>query len=130
MKRRTYLELIAASSLAAIPALARGEVKPIVLLVDLEVDPAKEQQMLHIFHTQFAPTAAKQPGFIDVQMLKLRKALQGPAPAGANYRFTLKMQSEEDRQKWIATPIHNKLWPTIEATLVSKNYTVLLYDVA
>jgi len=115
---------------AALPVSAQNGLKPIQLHVDLEVDPAKEQQMLHIFHTQFAPAAAKQPGFIDGRMLKLRKAIQGSAPAGANYRFVLRFQSEEQRQKWVATPIHQKLWPKIEDTLSSKNYTVLLYDVA
>lgn len=127
MKRRTYLKAMAA---AALPVSAQSSLKSIQLHVDLEVDPAKEQQMLHIFHTQFAPAAAKQPGFIDGQMLKLRKVVQGSAPAGANYRFVLRFQSEEQRQKWIATPIHQKLWPRIEDTLSSKNYTVLLYDIA
>ncbi len=97
--------------------------------MDLEVDPAKEQRMLHIFHTQFAPAASQQPGFIDGKMLKLRRTVQGSAPAGANYRFVLTFQSEEQRQKWVATPVHQKLWPTIEETLSSKNYTVLLYDI-
>ena len=134
MKRRTYLKSMAASAAAALPLAAQPSAKPgakpIQLYVDLAVDPAKEQEMLHIFHTQFAPAASKQPGFIDAKMLKLRQAIQGSAPTGANFRFVLRFQSEEQRQKWIATPIHQKLWPTIENTLSAKNYIVLLYDVA
>jgi hypothetical protein len=61
-------------------------------------------------------------------MLKLRKALQGSAPAGVNYRFQLTYESEEMRQKWVASDVHQKVWPTIEKTLSSKNYTVLLFD--
>ena len=121
--------MAAGGAAAALPASAQSDRKPIQLHVDLEVDPAKEQQMLHIFHTQFAPAASKQPGFIEGKMLKLRRTVQGSAPAGANYRFVLTFQSEEQRQKWVATPIHGKLWPTIEETLSSKNYTVLLYDI-
>jgi hypothetical protein len=32
------------------------------------------------------------------------------------------------RQKWVASDVHKKAWPTIEKTLSSKNYTVLLFD--
>ena len=45
--------------------------------------------MLHAFETVFRPAAAKQPGYVDVQMLRLHSAFQGSAPAGMNYRFTL-----------------------------------------
>jgi hypothetical protein len=101
---------------------------PIQLHVDLSVDPAKEEAMLHNFKTIFRPAASKQPGYIDVQMLKLRSAVQGKAPEAGNYRFVLTFVSEELRQKWVASAIHQKVWPTIENTLTSKNYTVLLYD--
>jgi len=86
--------------------------------------------MLHNFHNTFRPAAAKQPGFIDVKMLKLHSALAGAAPSGANYRFELTFASEEQRKAWVATATHQQVWPTIEKTLVSKNYNVLLYDEA
>jgi len=85
--------------------------------------------MLHNFETIFRPEAARHQGYIDVKMLKLRTALQGSAPAGINYRFSLTYRSEELRQKWVASPEHKRVWPTIENTLSSKNYTVLLFDV-
>ena len=84
--------------------------------------------MLQRFHGPFKKAASQQPGYIDAQMLKLRSALQGSAPSGANYRFVLVFQTEEQRQKWVASAAHKKLWPTIEETLANKNYTVLLYD--
>ena len=101
---------------------------PIQLHVDLSVNPAKEQEMLRNFKTIFRPAASKQPGYIDVQVLKLRSALQGKAPEAANYRFVLTFASEALRQKWVASAIHQKVWPTVENTLKSKDYTVLLYD--
>jgi heme-degrading monooxygenase HmoA len=102
----------------------------IQLHVDLSVAPAKQDEMLHIFHSEFRPAASKQPGFKDLQMLKLRSTLGGTAPAGSNYRFVLTFESEEQRLKWVETPIHKELWPKIEATLQSREYTVLLYDTA
>ena len=129
MKRRTCLQAILAGGAAA-GALAAGGDSPILLHVDLAVDPAREQEMLHNFHTIFLPEAAKHAGYIDVNMLKLRQALQGSAPAGVNYRLALTYRSEELRQKWVASPGHRRVWPTIEKTLLSRNYTVLLFDVA
>jgi hypothetical protein len=133
MKRRTSLKTIlaGAGSLAAgKTVLAAAPEHPIQLHVDLAVDPAREQEMLHNFQTIFRPAASKQAGYIDAQMLKLRSALQGKAPEASNYRFVLTFASEELRQKWVASATHLKVWPTVENTLKSKNYTVLLYDTA
>lgn len=127
MKRRICLQTLLASA-CAITARASSKDRPIQLHVDLSVDPGKESEMLHNFHTVFRPAASKQPGFVDVKMLKLRSPLAGAAPAGANYRFELTFASEEQRQAWVATSTHQQVWPTIEKTLASKNYTVLLYD--
>ena len=127
MKRRACVtSILAGAAAAALPGASAAH--PIQLHCDLAVDPAKEQQMLKAFRTSFRPTATKHPGYIEVRMLKLRTAVQGAVPAGANYRFELTFESEELRQKWIASADHQKVWPMIENTLSSKNYTVFLYD--
>jgi heme-degrading monooxygenase HmoA len=131
MRRRTCLKkMLAGAGFLTEMSVARAATPehPIQLHVDLSVDPAKEQEMLNNFKTIFRPAASKQPGYIDVQMLKLRSALQGQAQEGGNYRFVLTFVSEELRQKWIASATHARVWPTIENTLKSKNYTVLLFD--
>jgi heme-degrading monooxygenase HmoA len=135
MQRRTCLKaMLAAAGGAVVPtgALAvpqPGNERPIQLHADLAVDPAREQQMLTLFTEKFRPAAAQQPGFVDVRMLKLKSALRGVAPAGANYQFVLTFSSEALRQKWVATDIHKQLWPAIEDTLTDKNYSRLLYEV-
>jgi hypothetical protein len=103
---------------------------PIVLYCDLAVDPAREQEMLDHFHKDFKPAAVKFDGFLDLKMLKLRKIIQGgPAPTkGINYRFQLTYESEEKRQKWIASSTHQRVWPLIENTVLDKGYLVLLTD--
>lgn len=128
MKRRAYLKTLLAAGAALSAQAAPPAERPIQLHVDLAVDPAKEREMLHNFETVFKPAATKQRGYIDVKMLKLRQTLMGKAPEGSNYRFVLTYASEELRQKWVATDTHKKVWPTIENTLLSKNYNVLLYD--
>lgn len=128
MQRRAYLKA-AAAVVAGVSAFgAPSPAHPIQLHVDLTVDPSKEKEMLHNFATVFKPAASKQPGYIDVRLVKLRSTLAGSAPTGMNYRFVLIYQSEELRQKWIASDIHQKVWPTIENTLKHKNYNVLLFD--
>ena len=132
MKRRTSLKTIlaGAGSLAGNKVMRAATLEhPIQLHVDLAVDPAKEQEMLHNFKTSFRPAASKQPGYIDVQMLKLRSAIQGKAPDAGNYRFVLTFVSEEQRQKWIASDDHAKNWPPMEAMLTDKNFGILVYDV-
>ena len=129
MKRRTYLQAMLAAGAGKVAAQAADAAHPILLHVDLTVDPAKEKEMLHNFETIFRPAAVAHPGYIDVKMLKLRSTLMGKAPAGVNYRFALTYQSEELRQKWVASAVHQKVWPTIENTLSTKNYTVMLFDV-
>ena len=134
MKRRTYLKSVAAGA-GLIASERTGALKAansggkIQLHVDLAVDPAREQEMLSNFRTIFRPVAARQPGYINVEMLRLRSAFQGSAPAILNYRFVLTYASEELRQKWIATDVHQKVWPTIENTLTTKNYDVTIWDV-
>jgi hypothetical protein len=129
MRRRTYLKAMLVAGPLSAAAQAADASHPIQLHVDLSVDPAKEAEMLKNFETIFRPAASKQPGYIDVKMLKLRSTLMGKAPVGVNYRFVLTFQSEELRQKWIASDVHQKVWPTIENTLSTKDYTVMLFDV-
>lgn len=136
MKRRNCLKvLLGAAGLVAthrancVPVDESQGQRPIELHLDLAVDPAREQEMLHIFETAFRPAISGQPGFIEVKMLKLSATLRGPAPAGCNYQFVLAFATEELRQKWVATPTHKELWPKIESTLTSPNYSRLLYEV-
>jgi hypothetical protein len=138
MNRRHWLKSLAwltagsaaAGSLARAASTAADAKQPIVLYCDLAVDPAREQEMLDAYHNHFKPIAQKHRGYIDLKMLKLRKVIQGgPAPAKSiNYRFQLTYESEELRQRWIASADHAKYWPMIENTVIDKGYLVLLTD--
>jgi len=127
MKRRTYLKTMLAAGAAAASAPAQSGT-PIQLHCDLSVAAAKEKEMLRNFETVFKPAVMKQEGFIDIKMLKLRTAVAGKAPTGVNYRFNLTFKSEELRQKWVKSDIHQKVWPTIENTLTTKDYACVLFD--
>jgi antibiotic biosynthesis monooxygenase (ABM) superfamily enzyme len=128
MKRRTCLATLTSAALAPLTRAA-DTAHPIQVHVDMSVDPAREKEMLRHFEQDFKPAAVKFPGYIDVKIVKLRSAFQGKAPAGLNYRFILTWQSEELRQKWIASAIHQKVWGMIESMMRNKDYAVLLFDV-
>jgi len=133
MKRRSCLKTMlgAGASLAVANAQPAETPNPIVLYVDMSVDPAREKEMVNNFHTIFKPAAIKfGGGYIDVKIVKIRKVMMGaPPPKGVNYRFQLTYKSEELRQKWINSDVHNKVaWPSIENTLTTKDYQVLLCD--
>ena len=106
-----------------------AQTKHIRLYVEMEVPPEREREMLEAFHNTFVPEAVKHEGYIRVKMLKRRSVIQGSAPPAHNYRFELEFESEELRQKWIASAAHQRVWPLVERTMkVQKDYPVVLYD--
>ena len=123
MNRRQSLKVISAAAAGAVAA------RPIQLHVDLEVDPSKEADLAAVFRDVFRPAIRKQPGFVDVRLLKLRAAAAGPPPEGFGYRLLISFESEEQRQKWVASDDHQRAWPRIEAALRGRKYAALLYDI-
>jgi hypothetical protein len=96
--------------------------------VDMAIDAAEEQDMLRYFQTVFRPAAMKFRGYVDVRMLKLSAVPVGSAPAGINYRFAITYESEELRQKWVASEIHQEVWGAMEK-MAAPDYSVLLFEV-
>ena len=108
---------------------ARAKTKHIRLYVEMDVAAAREKEMLDTFHNVFVPEAVKHDGYIRVKMLRRRSFIQGTAPKNHNYRFELEFESEELRQKWIASAGHQRVWPLVERTMTTlKDYPVVLYD--
>lgn len=136
MNRRGILRTLLGAATGALGVAVlprRGKAQQthhIRLYVEMDVDPAREQEMLDLFHNDFEPEAVKHEGYIRVKMLKLRSALQGSVPERYQYRFELEFESEELRQQWIASPEHQRVWPPIERFIREPvtEYPVTLYD--
>jgi len=108
---------------------AQAQTKHIRLYVEMDVAAGREKEMLDAFHNTFVPEAVKHDGYIRVKMLKRRSVIQGTAAMNHNYRFELEFESEELRQKWIASAGHQRVWPLVEKTITTqKTYPVVLYD--
>jgi heme-degrading monooxygenase HmoA len=127
MNRRRSLLVMAAFAAALTMESAVGK-EPIQLHVDLEVDPAKEAEILKNYKDIFRPTISKQPGFVDVKLLKLRSTPKGEAPK-TRYRLLISFQTEEQRLKWVASDEHQRAWPTIEKNLTGNKFGAVLYDI-
>jgi hypothetical protein len=134
VNRRGILRSAFAATAAAVgagrfAARAAAQTRHIRLYVEMDIPSGREREMLQAFHDTFVPEAVKHEGYIRVKMLKRRSILQGTAPAAHNYRFELEFESEELRQKWIASAAHQRVWPLVERTMTTqKDYPVVLYD--
>jgi hypothetical protein len=129
MLRSAFAATAAALGVNRFPAAAGAQTRHIRLYVEMDVPPGREREMLEAFHDTFVPEAVKHEGYIRVKILKRRSILQGTAPAAHNYRFELEFESEELRQKWIASAGHQRVWPLVERTMTTqKDYPVVLYD--
>lgn len=102
--------------------------KAIELHCDLDVDPAKEADLVKTFHSVFAPTMAKQPGFASVTLLKLEAAKAGPAPPNASHRLVISFETEAGRVAWVATDDHQRVWPQMEKNLRGAKFTAILWN--
>ena len=127
--RTAFAAIAAAAGAARNAPPAWANTRHIRLYVEMDVPPAREREMLDAFHNTFVPEAVKHEGYIRVKMLKRRTIIQGSTPPAHNYRFELEFESEELRQKWIASAGHQRVWPLVERTMTTqKNYPVVLYD--
>ena len=127
--KSAFAAAASAAGIAGLSAPAQAQTKHIRLYVEMDVAAAREKEMLDTFHNTFVPEAVKHEGYIRVKMLKRRSMIQGTAPTNHNYRFELEFESEELRQKWIASDGHQRVWPLVEKTITTqKTYPVVLYD--
>ena len=82
MNRRDTLKsmlgaMAAAAGVVGLAPAVRAQTKHIRLYVEMDVDPAREREMLDLFHSQFVPEAVKHDGYMRVKLLKRRTILQG-----------------------------------------------------
>jgi heme-degrading monooxygenase HmoA len=125
VNRRKYLKTLAAAAAAA-PAAAAAD--PIQLHVDMDVEPSKQKDLMRVYKEVFRPAISKQPGFVEVKLMKLRQVMAGPAPANTSFRLLISFHTEEQRKAWVATDLHQKVWPQMEANLRGAKYGAVLFD--
>lgn len=89
-----------------------------VLHVDLAVKPGAQQELESVYRQVFHPAISAQSGFHSAGLLR-------PKEDGLGYRLTIAFADRESQQKWVATDLHQQVWPQMESPC--SGYTVNYY---
>ena len=96
----------------------------------MDIAPAREREMLDLFHNQFVPEAVKHEGYIRVKMLKRRTVIQGSVPRRAQLSVRARVRergapAEVDR---VGRPRARLAAGREDDDDDAQNYPVVLYD--
>lgn len=83
-----------------------------VLHVDLKVRPDSSRTLEDTYREVFQPAISSQPGFDHVLLLKSDRVQD-------RYRLVIAFQDETAQKKWIATDLHQEVWPKVETNCSS-----------
>ena len=88
-----------------------------VLFAGLEVRAGQEQALAKVYAGPFTAAISTQEGFRHVSLLRPND--------GGDYMLTIAFDSQALQQKWVATELHQQVWPLMEAHL--EGFTVKTY---
>ncbi len=81
---------------------------PLVLHVKITTQSGQGVELEKTFHDTFYPAVSRQAGFKFSNLLKE----QG---GGNSYVLTIGFESEDLRLRWVATDLHQEVWPQMAA---------------
>lgn len=80
-----------------------------VLHVELKVKPGSQGSLEDTFTTTFVPAISQQHGFQSVKLLRPADDSEG------DYRLSIAFDYRDSQQKWVATDLHQVVWPQMES---------------
>ena len=96
-----------------------------VLHVDLKPRSDSSRTLEDTYREIFRPAISSQPGFDQVQLLQSATDQNG-------YRLVIAFQDEPSQKAWVATKLHEEVWPKMETELLYptrlKPFTQCNYD--
>jgi len=90
-----------------------------VLHIELKVKPGSQPGLEKTFVERFYPAISAQQGFIAAQLLRSNDS-------ETNHRLCLSFDRQASQQKWVATDLHQEVWPLVES--LCENFTVAGYS--
>jgi heme-degrading monooxygenase HmoA len=78
-----------------------------VLHIELKVKSDSQANVEKTFLERFYPAISAQGGFIDAQLLR-------SSDTDTDYRLCLSFDRQGSQQKWVATDLHQEVWPLVE----------------
>jgi heme-degrading monooxygenase HmoA len=79
-----------------------------VLFVDMRVKPGAEQALEATYSGPFREAITRQDGFRSVELLR-------PNKDGGEYRLCISFATRAQQKTWVATDLHQQVWPQMEA---------------
>ncbi|HUY12842.1 MAG TPA: antibiotic biosynthesis monooxygenase [Terriglobia bacterium] len=77
-----------------------------VLHVEMEIKPGLQHALEKTYVETFRPAISRQEGFSAMNLLR-------PSEDG-DYRLSIAFDSQPLQQKWVATDVHQQVWPLME----------------
>lgn len=89
-----------------------------VLHVELKVKSGAQADLEKTFAVRFYPALSEQSGFLAAQLLRSNDD-------DTSYRLCLSFDHHRSQQRWVATDLHQEIWPLVED--LCENYAVAGY---
>ena len=77
-----------------------------VLHIELKANSGSEWDLEKAFVDRFYPAISSQDGFIAAQLLR-------SIDSDASYRLCLSFDRQSSQQTWVATDLHQEVWPLV-----------------
>jgi heme-degrading monooxygenase HmoA len=91
-----------------------------VLHVDIVLKPNTWEILSRTYIDRFMPAISTQPGYVSAILLR-------PVEKGEfDTRLVIEFESHEKQQAWVATGLHQQVWPEMEASI--KKYAVHSFE--
>jgi heme-degrading monooxygenase HmoA len=90
-----------------------------VLHVDLTIKPMSHEALETTYNEIFEPAISSQEGFSAVSLLR-------SSVDEEQYRLSIAFDRQASQQKWIASDLHQRVWPQMESHCAG--YSVKLYN--
>jgi heme-degrading monooxygenase HmoA len=90
-----------------------------VLHIDLAVKEGSQSVLGETFIERFYPAVSAQGGFVAAQLLRSNDS-------DTSYRLCLNFDKQASQQTWVATDLHQEVWPLIAD--LCESFSVARYE--
>jgi heme-degrading monooxygenase HmoA len=91
-----------------------------ILHVDIVLKPNTRENLFRIYRDKFMPAISVQPGYVSAMLLR-------PVEKGEfDNRLVIEFESHEKQQAWVATDLHQQVWPEMEVSI--REYAVHRFE--
>jgi heme-degrading monooxygenase HmoA len=82
-----------------------------ILHVDIVLKPNSRESFSRTYRDRFMPAIKAQPGYVNAMLLS-------PVEKGEfDGRLVIEFESHETQKAWVATEVHQQVWPEMEASI-------------